>query len=121
LPRYAIFAIAAIVVGVVAGAVIAGSGGGDSNPTTHSVPDLLPPPGSIRTDKGATGATGKQGTSGASGQQAPSGTQTQTTTTPSSGGAQSPSNDTQQHDVPPPKGSPAQRFEEFCKQNPGAC
>ncbi len=29
--------------------------------------------------------------------------------------------DTPENDVPPPSGSPQERFEEFCKQNPEAC
>jgi hypothetical protein len=121
LPRYAIVVIAAIVTGVVVGAVIAG--GGVSKSTTHSVPDLEPPKGSISSsDKGTSGTSGETGATGSSDQQSSSGTQTQTTTpAPSSGGSQAPSNDTQQHDVAPPKGSPAQRFEAFCKANPGAC
>ena len=29
--------------------------------------------------------------------------------------------DTPQNDTPPPEDSPAERFEDFCAQNPGAC
>jgi hypothetical protein len=29
--------------------------------------------------------------------------------------------DSPQNDTPPPKGSPAQKFEQFCEDNPGAC
>ena len=29
--------------------------------------------------------------------------------------------DTPENDTPPPPGSPAERFEEFCEENPGAC
>jgi hypothetical protein len=29
--------------------------------------------------------------------------------------------DTPENDVPPPENSPAERFEEFCDENPGAC
>jgi hypothetical protein len=29
--------------------------------------------------------------------------------------------DREGNDIPPPPGSPAARFEEFCRQNPGAC
>jgi hypothetical protein len=29
--------------------------------------------------------------------------------------------DSPENDVPPPPGSPAERFEEFCDENPGAC
>ena len=29
--------------------------------------------------------------------------------------------DTPENDAPPPEDSPAERFEEFCDENPGAC
>jgi outer membrane biosynthesis protein TonB len=29
--------------------------------------------------------------------------------------------DSPENDIPPPRGSPAERFEEFCDENPGAC
>ena len=29
--------------------------------------------------------------------------------------------DTPENDAPPPEGSPAERFEEYCNENPGAC
>jgi hypothetical protein len=58
-------------------------------------------------------------------------TPTQTTTTqanPSTpaGGASPPQTggatpDTQQNDQAPPANSPASKFEQFCKENPGAC
>ncbi|MGI8594982.1 MAG: hypothetical protein ACR2ML_11560 [Solirubrobacteraceae bacterium] len=38
----------------------------------------------------------------------------------SSGGSDGPA-DSSQNDVPPPQDSPASDFEEFCRQNPGAC
>ena len=38
----------------------------------------------------------------------------------SSGGSSGPE-DSQNNDTPPPPNSPASQFEEFCKQNPGAC
>jgi hypothetical protein len=41
-----------------------------------------------------------------------------------SGGAPAPQTqpqDSPQYDTPPPKGSPAERFEKFCDENPGAC
>jgi hypothetical protein len=119
--KWAVIALAAALTGVVAGVVIASSGGGDSGTTTHSVPELTPPPGSISGDAGDRGATGKRGTTDNSTQTAPTQTQTQTAPAQTGGGAAAPPSDTEKHDVPPPKGSPAQRFEEFCKQNPGAC
>jgi hypothetical protein len=120
LRRFAVIAVAAIVTGIVAGVVIAGSGG-DSGTTTHCVPELTPPPGSIESGSGDTGASGATGTTGEQTQTTPSQTQTQTTPQQQNGGAGTPPSDTKQHDVPPPNGSPAQRFEQFCKNNPGAC
>jgi hypothetical protein len=35
--------------------------------------------------------------------------------------APAPAPDSPQNDTPPPPGSPAERFEEFCAENPGAC
>jgi hypothetical protein len=53
---------------------------------------------------------------------------TQTTATPTepSGGTAAPNTggatpDSPQNDEAPPAGSPAERFEQFCKDNPGAC
>jgi hypothetical protein len=40
------------------------------------------------------------------------------TAAPQTGGAQA---DSPQNDEAPPAGSPAERFEQFCKDNPGAC
>jgi hypothetical protein len=37
------------------------------------------------------------------------------TTTPEAPG------DTPENDAPPPQGSPAERFEQYCNENPGAC
>jgi hypothetical protein len=118
--RFAVIALAAIATGVLAGVVIAGSGGDDSGSKTHSVPELTPPPGSI-SGEGDRGTTGEKGTTGDSTETTPSQTQTEPAPTQTNGGADAPPADTEQHDVPPPSGSPAQRFEEFCKQNPGAC
>lgn len=38
-----------------------------------------------------------------------------------SGSAPSGAEDSPEHDVPPEPGSPAQRFEQFCEENPKAC
>jgi hypothetical protein len=118
LRRFGLIAIAAIATGLVVGVVIASSG--DSGKATPSVPELKPPPGTI-TDTGSTGASGSTGATGTDGGTTTTPTQTQTTPSPSSGGSQTPQNDTQQNDTAPPKGSPASRFEQFCKDNPGAC
>jgi hypothetical protein len=125
--KIALFVIAAAVTGLVAGVMVVGCGGGSSDSSSQGVtaPELKPPPGNISgtTDNGTTGATGTSdsttttttpGSTG--GAQAPSGT----TGTNQSGGANAPE-DTKQKDTPPPQGSPAARFEQFCNDNPGAC
>ena len=50
-------------------------------------------------------------------------TTTPTTTAPEDGGAGAEGGqpDSAENDVPPPAGSPQERFERFCEQNPGAC
>jgi hypothetical protein len=98
------------------GVVIADSGGSGS--ATPSIPELKPPPGSITGD---SGTTDQKTTSTDTTTTTPAQTPTQTTPSQPSGGAQSPQNDTQQNDQPPPQGSPADRFEQFFKDNPGAC
>ena len=42
---------------------------------------------------------------------------------PGSGGAEAPppAADSPENDIPPPEDSPAERFEQFCADNPGAC
>jgi len=113
--RFAVIAIAAVATGLIVGIVIASSGG--SSAGTASVPELKPPPGTI---KSSTGTTDEQTTSTPDTTSTQTQTQTTTTTSPS-GGTAAPQNDTPTHDVAPPQGSPAQRFEQFCKDNPGAC
>ena len=114
--RFGIIAVAAIVTGLVVGVVIADSGGSGS--ATPSIPELKPPPGSITGD---SGTTDQKTTSTDTTTTTPAQTPTQTTPSQPSGGAQSPQNDTQQNAQPPAQGSPADRFEQFCKDNPGAC
>jgi len=113
--RFALVAVAAVAAGLLLGVVIAS--GGDSGSATPSVPELKPPPGSIKAD---SGTTDQKTTSTDTTATSPTQTQAPATTTPS-GGTQTPQNDTPQNDVAPPKGSPADRFEQFCKDNPGAC
>jgi hypothetical protein len=106
-----------VITGLLAGVVIANSGGDDSNSNTQPIPQLRPPGGSVgsRDDTTTTDTTTTDTTT----------TDTQTTTTPTqtapSGGTQAPPADTKTNDTPPPAGSPAQRFEDFCAQNAGAC
>ena len=116
--RFGLIAIAAIATGLLAGVVIASSG--DSNKATPSIPELKPPPGSI-SESGTTDQKGSTGATGTTGAAATTPTQTQTTPSQPTGGSPSPPQDTQQNNVAPPKGSPASRFEQFCKDNPGAC
>jgi hypothetical protein len=128
--KVAAIAIGAVLTGLIVGVVVASSGGGDDSKTTDvGAPELTVPGDSGTTErrserKGTSGATGESGpapdsgTGGEStgGAQAPPSNQ-------NSGGAQAPPapKDTPQNDVPPPRGSPAQKFEKFCQQNPGAC
>ena len=114
--RFGLIAVAAIVTGLVVGVVIANSG--DEGSATPSIPELKPPPGSI---KGESGTTDQETTSTDTTTTTPAQTPTQTTPSDTTGGAQSPQSDTEQNDQPPPQGSPADRFEQFCKDNPGAC
>jgi hypothetical protein len=46
-----------------------------------------------------------------------------TETLPEEGPSTTPTtpSDTPQNDAPPPQGSPAERFEQYCNDNPGAC
>jgi hypothetical protein len=56
---------------------------------------------------------------------APAPTETQPPADPGSGGTTAPpttqQQDSPEHDSPAPKGSPAEKFEKFCDENPGAC
>ena len=120
--RVVVLGIAAVLTGLVVGVVIASSGddNGGGGTDTSSVPDLAPLPGSsdlgsdtrserTQTDRTSTDESG--GTTAPTAPPADSG---------GSGGAQTPQ-DSPQNDTPPPSGSPAERFEQFCEENPGAC
>jgi len=48
-------------------------------------------------------------------------TQTTTTAPGPTGGASQPTSPQGGSQQPPPSGSPASRFERFCRENPGAC
>jgi hypothetical protein len=127
--KVAFIAVAAIATGVIAGVVLAGGGDGGSSNRDVTVPELKPPPGDLggtTTDEGTTGDEGTAGDQGGTttapdstgGAQAPA--PDETGGSGESGGANAPE-DTQQRDTPPPQGSPAERFEQFCNENPGAC
>jgi hypothetical protein len=116
LRTYTLLAIAAVATGLLVGIVIASSGGNGSGSTNQPLPQLTPPGGSVGSrDNTTTTDTTTTDTQTNTQQQS-----TQTQSTPS-GGTQAPPADTKTNDTPPPSGSPAQRFENFCAQNPGAC
>ena len=115
-----LIAVAAIVTGIVVGVAISSSGGGGPSHTKVQPPPLLAPHGSTPKTRTKTGTTGAQGTTDTS-TTGGAGSNEQTTPQSQSGGAQAPQQDTPQNNVAPPKGSPADKFEKFCKQNPGAC
>jgi hypothetical protein len=90
----------------------AGSGDGASADATPTpTPTGTPAPDA----SGSTGTTGSSGTTAASGTTPAAGTDGGGSEAPADG-ADGPANDT-----PPPAGSDAQKFEDFCAQNPGAC
>jgi hypothetical protein len=126
--KLAAIGVGAVLTGLIVGVVLASSGGGDSKTTDVSAPELTVPGSSGTSDresarkKGATGTSGESGsTNSGSGGDSTGGAQAPSDQ--NSGGAQAPAapKDTPQNDVPPPQGSPAQKFEKFCQQNPGAC
>jgi hypothetical protein len=98
--------------------VLAGCGGGDSEPATDTarqLPDLSIPttrtsPPVTETTPSTTPTTVDPGT-----ETLPMEGPTTTSTTPET------PDDTPTTDTPPPEGSPAQRFEQYCNENPGAC
>jgi hypothetical protein len=78
--------------------------------------------GEATTEPGTTDDTGTTAPEEAT--PVPDDTGTGTTTTPdSSGGTTAPEGeaDSPTNDTPPPEGSNAEQFEDFCAQNPGAC
>src|SRR4051812_34045251 len=111
---------------------LAACGGGSDNaaeslPTTApslTVPGETKTPTITKSTSGSTDTTTSTSTATAT-------TPTQTTATPSNpstpqGGAAAPQTggatpDTPQNDQQPAAGTPASKFEQFCKDNPGAC
>jgi hypothetical protein len=113
----------------------AGCGGGEplapevpGPPAEVKVPQSAQSPGDVAAANGQGSASGTatptptgSGTSGTSGATA---TPTPTVAgTDQGGGAAAPdaTADGPTNDTPPPDGSNAQQFEDFCAQNPGAC
>jgi hypothetical protein len=119
--RLVVLGIAAVVCGVIVGVVVADSGDDGGGDSTRSVPDLAPLPGSedlgSRTERERT-ETDRTTTDESGGTTAPA--QPPADTGGETGGTQPPQ-DSPQNDTPPPSGSPAERFERFCEENPGAC
>ena len=114
---------------------LAACGGGDSSNASEQLPETAPTltvPGESKTPKvdnsaDESGANVTETTTST----ATTTTPTQTTATPSNpstpqGGAAPPQTggatpDSPQNDTSPPADSPASKFEQFCKENPGAC
>ena len=87
--------------------------GSDSNSSSDSSSSDSSSSDTSSSDSSATGDTGTSTDS----------TGTTGTTTDQGGGTAAPStgDDSATNDTPPPEGSDAQQFEDFCAQNPGAC
>jgi hypothetical protein len=127
---------ALVVVGLLA-LVAVGCGGGDTAamevpgpPADVSIPQSDTPPAdaaaSQGNDSGSATATPTATPDSSTGASTDTGASTGTdtgTTTDSGGGTAAPdtSTDSETNDTPPPDGSDAQQFEDFCAQNPGAC
>lgn len=82
---------------------------GEETPTLEDLPDSTSTDSTTGTDAAPGGGTTP-----------PPATPQEPTQQPPSGGAPAPG-DTPENDTPPPPGSPAERFEQFCQENPGAC
>ena len=110
--------------------------GGDSTNASEPLPTTAPTltvPGETKTPKVDNSAAAESGANvtDTTTSTATTTTPTQTTTAPSNpstpqGGAAPPQTggatpDSPQNDTSPPADSPASKFEQFCKENPGAC
>jgi hypothetical protein len=92
--------------------VLAGCGGDDEpTRTTRELPDLSLP--TTETAPPVTETTPPTATT----------VDPATETLPEEGPdpATPPAEDTPENDAPPPEDTPAERFEEYCNENPGAC
>ena len=104
---------------------VAGCGGDDeSAETVPPAPELSLPGEETPTLEDLPEGTGTDSTTGTDaapgGATPPPATPQEPSPQPPSGGAPAPP-DTPENDTPPPPGSPAERFEQFCSDNPGAC
>jgi hypothetical protein len=93
---------------------------GAALPGSSATTTPTPTPTATTAGTGTTGTTGSTGTTatgttGTGTSTGTGGTGGTTTTGTTGGGAAAPSG------TPPPAGSDAQKFEDFCAQNPGAC
>jgi len=143
--------IAALAVAGLLALVVAGCGGGDETamqvpgpPADVSVPQSDTPPteasgssqdsasgsGSNSSNSDSSSSDSSSSNSGTTDSSATGDTGTSTdstgttgTTTDEGGGTAAPNTggDSATNDTPPPEGSDAQQFEDFCAQNPGAC
>ena len=116
--------VAAVLTGLIVGVVVASSGddgGGGGGSSQNSVPELEPLPGSSDLSTGTRSErtdTDRTTTEESGGTPAPT---TPPADTGGDSGGTAPPADSEQNDTPPPSGSPAERFEQFCQENPGAC
>jgi hypothetical protein len=97
--------------------VAAGGCGGDDEPSSPSKAPELTVPGATEDRDTQTETAPDTGTAA---QPPASGAGGGAGGTGSSGGRRAPQ-DSPQNDIPPEPGSPEERFERFCDQNPGAC
>ncbi len=105
-------------------ALVAPGCGGDDEPPPKPAPELTLPESEPKT-------TGQRhhGHRRPAPPLTPTPPSTGTNTTPDNSGGESggtpsqgsPQQDSPQNDTPPPRGSPEERFENFCEENPGAC
>jgi hypothetical protein len=115
---------------------LAACGGGDSSNASEQLPTTAPTltvPGETKTPSVDNSASDESGANvdETTTSTATTTTPTQTTAAPSNpstpqGGAAAPQTggatpDSPQNDTSPPADSPASKFEQFCKENPGAC
>jgi hypothetical protein len=98
-----------LIVGVTLLAFAAGCGGDDEPDNPPPLPDLTVPRETAPPPSTATSPDTETDTSPA--ETTPSTSVPVTPTTP----------DSPENDTPPPADTPAQRFEQFCNENPGAC
>jgi hypothetical protein len=100
---------------VLLAAVATAGCGGDDEPRATPRPPELTVPNESEPAQSTTGTETTEQTAPAAPEQQPG----------AGGGSPAPSppqqQDTPQNDTPPPSNSPANRFERFCQQNPGAC